>query len=58
VSYQGTPALTADRFAWAVCDTIRTVPVSAGSAQTLRDWQVVAMPSAGLPGSCWIGARR
>ena len=55
VSYAGAGAMTADRFAWAVCDTIRTVPDSAASAKVLRDWQVVAMPASGLPGSCRIG---
>ena len=55
VSYDEAGALNADRFAWAVCDTIRTVPDSAGSARVLRDWQVVAMPYDGMPGSCRIG---
>ena len=45
VSYAG--AMNADRFAWAVCDTIRTVPNSAASAKVLRDWRVVAIPAAG-----------
>ena len=55
VSYAGAGAMNADRFAWAVCDTIRTVPNSAASAKVLRDWQVVTMPASGMPGSCRIG---
>ena len=55
VSYSGAGAMNADRFAWAVCDTIRTVPDSAASAKVLRNWQVVAMPASGMPGSCRIG---
>ena len=55
VSYAGAGAMNADRFAWAVCDTIRTVTDSAASAKVLRDWQVVAMPASGMPGSCRIG---
>ncbi len=55
VSYEGAAPMTADRFAWAVCDTIRTVPDSAPSARVLRDWQVVVMPEVGMPGSCRIG---
>lgn len=55
VSYEGADIMNADRFAWAVCDTIRSVPDSAASAKVLRDWQVVAMPNAGMPGSCRIG---
>lgn len=55
VSYEGADIMNADRFAWAVCDTIRSVPDSAASAKVLRDWQVVAMPMDGMPGSCRIG---
>lgn len=55
VSYEATGPIDADRFAWAVCDTIRTVPESAGLTRVLRDWQVVAMPADGIPGSCRIG---
>jgi hypothetical protein len=55
VSYDETGVMNADRFAWAVCDTIRTGSDAAGSARVLRDWQVVAMPDDGLPGSCRIG---
>jgi hypothetical protein len=55
VSYADAAPLNADRFAWAVCDTIRTVPDTSGSAKVLRDWQVVTMPQSGMPGSCRIG---
>jgi hypothetical protein len=54
VSYDGSGPINADRFAWAVCDTIRSVPASAAS-RVLRDWRVVAMPGEGVPGSCRIG---
>ena len=33
VSYAGAGAMNADRFAWAVCDTIRTVPELGGVGQ-------------------------
>lgn len=55
VSYREGGAMNADRFAWAVCDTIRSAPNSAGSIRLLRDWQVVAMPDVGMPSSCRIG---
>ena len=55
VSYADAAPQNADRFAWAVCDTIRTYPDTAGSSKVLREWQVVTMPHAGMPGSCRIG---
>lgn len=58
VSYADGMIMDADRFAWAVCDTIRNQPDMAGSGQVLRDWQVVALPAGGGPGSCRIGALR
>ena len=58
LTYASDPMMSADRFAWAVCDTIRSVPSAAGPASTLRDWQVVALPAGGMPGSCRIGAGR
>ena len=44
-----------DKFAAAVCDRIRTSPAATGSGRVLRDWHVVAMPAAGVAGSCRIG---
>ena len=41
LSYADEPVMNADRFAWAVCDTIRTSRLG-GVGQVLRDWQVVA----------------
>lgn len=58
VSYADGVIMDADRIAWAVCDTIRSQPALAGSGQVLRDWQVVALPAGGGPGSCRIGALR
>ena len=48
-------AANPDKFAAAVCDRIRTSPAATGSGQVLRDWHVVAMPAAGVAGSCRIG---
>ena len=45
-----------DKFAAAVCDRIRTSPAATGSGRVLRDWHVIAMPAAGVAGSCRIGA--
>jgi hypothetical protein len=58
VSYDDGAVMSADRFAWTVCDTIRTAPDTAISARVLRDWQVVTMPTHGMPGSCRIGVLR
>lgn len=58
LSYADEPVMSADRIAWAVCDSIRSEEVMARSVQVLRDWQVVALPAGGLPGSCRIGAIR
>jgi hypothetical protein len=44
-----------DKFAAAVCDRIRTSPAATGSGRVLRDWHVIAMPAAGVAGSCRIG---
>ena len=54
VSYDAA-AMNADRFAWAVCDTIRTVPDCRGSARycaTGRSWRC---RRTACPGSCRIG---
>ena len=48
-------AVDPDKFAAAVCDRIRTSPAAAGSGRVLHDWHVVAMPAAGVAGSCRIG---
>ena len=58
LSYAGEPVMSADRIAWAVCDTIRSEEGMARWAQVLRGWQVVALPARGEPGSCRIGAIR
>ena len=58
LSYADEPVMTADRIAWAVCDSIRSEEGMARSVQVLRDWQVVALPASGLPGSCRLGAIR
>ena len=58
VSYDDGAVMSADRFAWTVCDTIRTAPDTALSTRVLRDWKVVAIPSSGMPGSCRIGVLR
>ena len=58
VSYDGDAHMSADRFAWTVCDTIRNAPVAEGSTTTLSKWQVVALPGDGGPGSCRIGEAR
>ena len=58
VSYDGDALMSADRFAWTVCDTIRNAPGTEGSATALNDWQVVALPADGGPGSCRIGQSR
>jgi hypothetical protein len=52
----GDAAAAPDKFAAAVCDRIRTSPAATGSGQVLRDWHVIAMPAAGVAGSCRIGA--
>lgn len=58
VSYSDQAVMTADRIAWAVCDTIRSESEMGHSAKALRDWQVVALPNGGGPGSCRIGGQR
>ena len=58
ISYADSAVLDADQVAWAVCETIRSQPDMAGSAQLLRDWQVVALPAGSDPGSCRIGTLR
>jgi hypothetical protein len=58
VSYDEASVMDADRFAWTVCDTIRTEPNLAASTRVLREWRVVALPASGMPGSCRIGLER
>jgi hypothetical protein len=58
VSYADGGIMDADRIASAVCETIRSRSDVAGDGQILRDWQVVALPAGGGPGSCRIGALR
>lgn len=58
VSYSEPAVMSADRIAWAVCDTIRSEADLGRSAGTLHGWQVVALPHGGGPGSCRIGGLR
>ena len=58
VSYSEPGVMSADRIAWAVCDTIRSEADMGHTAGTLRGWQVVALPNGGGPGSCRIGGLR
>ena len=58
VSYSDQAVMSADRIAWAVCDTIRSEADMGRAAGTLRGWQVVALPHGGGPGSCRIGGLR
>ena len=58
VSYRDQAVMSADRIAWAVCDTIRSEADMGRAAGALRGWQVVALPDGGGPGSCRIGGLR
>ncbi|MFO1074894.1 MAG: hypothetical protein U1E17_19810 [Geminicoccaceae bacterium] len=58
VSYSDPAVMSADRIAWAVCDTIRSEADMGRAAGALRGWQVVALPDGGGPGSCRIGGLR
>jgi len=58
LSYVDRPIMSADRVAWAVCDTILSDAGIARPASAPSGWQVVTLPEAGSPGSSRLGGQR